>query len=54
MISTEYKYSFSKSNISSFAVSYLLPVGGYLRQVEGLTEVHQIQHILLETASTET
>lgn len=35
-------------------VSHLLPVGGHFRQVEGLTEIHQIQHILLEAASTKT
>lgn len=41
-------------NIRCFAVSHLLPVGGYLGQVEGLAQVHQIQHILLETAPTKT
>lgn len=36
-----------------FAASDLLPVGGNFRQVEGLTEVHQVQHVLLETAAAE-
>ena len=34
--------------------TYLVPVIGNLRQVQSLTEVHQIQHIFLEAAATKT
>ena len=34
--------------------TYLVPVISDLRQVQSLTEVHQIQHIFLEAAATKT
>jgi len=43
-----------KTGAKTRCSAHLLPVGGYLRQVEGLAQVNQIQHVLLEAASTKT